>query len=77
MRRIFVDRIISACFALNPGRNINAVELSWWLQRSRTLHTSALVRDAVTTFSPSTGVKAAEETEDVTALDRLLKVVSK
>jgi hypothetical protein len=57
---------------------MNALGLrpSWLLRRSRTFRTSAFVRDVITASSSSTEKKAAEESQDVTALDRLLKAVS-
>lgn len=59
--------------------NINASRLLP-LQLSRhsirSIRTSSSARDVVAT-SQSTETKAAEETQDVTALDKLLKIVSK
>jgi|ERR1700683_2028244 hypothetical protein len=73
MRNIIIDRTV-ACFAFNRT-NMNAFGLcSPRLWRcSQTICTSAPIRDTTLSSSP----KAAEETQDVTTLDSLLKIVSK
>jgi hypothetical protein len=49
----------------------------WLLRRSPIIRKSAFVRHVAAAASSSTETKAAEETQDIIALDRLLKAVSK
>jgi hypothetical protein len=63
-------------FALH-NMHVLGLRSQWLLQCSPIIRKSAFVRHVVTAATSSTETKAAEETQDIIALDRLLKAVSK
>lgn len=63
-------------FALH-NMHVLGLRSQWLLQCSPIIRKSAFVRHVATAATSSTETKAAEETQDIIALDRLLKAVSK